>query len=209
LRLVIDPRAPEAGAIAAAADVIRSGGIVAMPTDTLYGLAADPANPAAVARVFALKGREAGRALPLVAADLDQVVEHLGDLPPLARRLAAEFWPGPLTLIVSAPDWLSDAVAGGTGRVAVRVPAHPVAQALCRAAQGLLTATSANVSGQPATDDPDAVAVALGDRVDVLLDAGHTVGGPPSTIVDVTGSPPRLVRAGAIAWDQIQRCLDR
>src|SRR5438093_869173 len=150
-RLVADPRS-----VQVAAEVIAAGGVVALPTDTLYGLAADPFRADAVARLFAVKGRSSERALPLIAADLEQIVSHLGSLPPMGRCLAEKFWPGPLTLLIGAPAALAEEVAGGTGRVGVRVPAHGVARDLCRACQRPLTATSANVSGEPPSSDPDA-----------------------------------------------------
>jgi L-threonylcarbamoyladenylate synthase len=204
LRLRLNAIAPDATVLERAAAVIRDGRLVAFPTDTLYGLAADPYNPEAVARVFQAKGRSADRALPLIAADEEQISAQLGPLPPLGRELARRFWPGPLTLLIEAPADLAAHVAGGTSRVGVRVPSHDVARGLCRASRSVLTATSANVSGQPPVDNPDDVAAALGDRVDLLLDGGRSPGGPPSTIVDVTGAEPRLVRAGAILWEDIQ-----
>ncbi len=203
----VDPVSPGLAAIEQAARVIRAGGVVAMPTDTLYALAADPFRADAVARVFAVKGRSAERALPLIAADAEQVASAIGALPAVARRLAAAYWPGPLTLLLEAPRSLPAAVTGGTGRVGVRVPAHRVARDLCRACASPLTATSANRSGEPPTGDPDEVDRAVGARIDLLLDAGNTPGGPPSTIVDVTGPEPRLVRAGAVSWSEVLTCL--
>jgi L-threonylcarbamoyladenylate synthase len=154
--------------------------------------------------VFDVKGRTGGLALPLIASDMPQVERHLGPLPPVAQRLAARFWPGPLSVVVPAPSTIALLVTGGTGTVAVRVPKHAVARALCVEAGMLLTATSANESGRPPTAEPDAVQQALGRRIDVLLDAGPTRGGEASTIVDVTGRTPRLLRAGAIPWDEIE-----
>jgi L-threonylcarbamoyladenylate synthase len=206
-RLSIDPFNPDADVVAQAARAVRAGGIVAMPTDTLYGLASNPFDLAALAAVRRLKERPADRAVPLVAADVDQITATLGVLPILARLLAIRFWPGPLTMLMQAPERLPAEVTGGTGRVGVRVPAHAVARALCLACGTPLTATSANKSGQPATNDPDAVARALGAGLDVLLDAGVTPGGPPSTIVDVTDATPRVIRQGAIPWQSIQACL--
>ena len=206
-RLTVDAGNPEAGVIEAAAAVIRAGGVVAIPTDTLYGLAADPFRADAVARVFAAKRRPSERALPLIAASADQIAQHLGAFRPAWRRLASRFWPGPLTLLVPAPAALAADVTGGTGRVGVRVPAHAVARALCGACGTPLTATSANVSGEAASDDPGDVTTALGDRIDAILDAGRTPGGAPSTIVDVTGPAPTLVRAGAIPWEDVLACL--
>jgi L-threonylcarbamoyladenylate synthase len=206
-RVFVDPEAPQRDAIQEAAKWIRAGGLVALPTDTLYALAADPFSAAAVARVFAAKGRSAERALPLIAADAEQVSAHLGRLPPAGQRLADRFWPGPLTLLMAAPRTLAADVSGGTGRVGVRVPANVVARAICAEAGRPITATSANVSGAPATPDPDQVERTLGDRLDLLIDAGTTPGGAPSTIVDATGAEPALVRAGAISWDDIQAWL--
>jgi L-threonylcarbamoyladenylate synthase len=207
-RVFVDPGAPQRDALQEAAKWIRTGGLVALPTDTFYGLAADPFHAAAVARVFTVKGRMADRGLPLIAVDADQVVARLGPLPPAGRRLAERFWPGPLTLLVPAPAALASGVTGGTGRVGVRVPAHRIARAICRGAGGPVTATSANRSGRPASADPGDVERTLGDDVDLLIDAGPTPGGAPSTIVDVTVPVPRLVRAGAVPWDEIQAWLN-
>ena len=206
-RVFVDPGAPQRDAIDEAARWIRLGSIVAMPTDTLYGLAADPFNAAAVARIFAVKGRAAARALPLVAADAAQIARHLGPLPDLAVRLAGHFWPGPLTMLMPAARQLARDVSGGTGKVGVRVPADEIARAVCTACGHPVTATSANVTGEPAPATPDDVERTLGDRIEFLLDAGPTRGGAPSTIVDVTGGEPQLVRAGAISWDEIYAWL--
>jgi L-threonylcarbamoyladenylate synthase len=199
----------DADGIAAAATAIRSGLVVAIPTDTLYGLAADPFREDAVARIFEAKARPAERAVPLIAADTEQVVARLGALSAVARRLANAFWPGPLTLLVHAPDALADIVTGGTGRVGVRVPAQPTARALCRACATPLTATSANISDRPATNDPDEVARTLASRIELLIDDGKTAGGAPSTIVDVTSEMPRLVRPGVVEWDRVLACVQR
>ena len=206
-RVFVDPGAPQRDAIQEAAQWIRTGGVVAIPTDTLYGLACDPFRADAVSRLFAVKGRAAGQALPLIAADAAQVAVHLGRVPPLGARLAQRFWPGPLTLIVVAPASLVRDVTGDTGTVGVRVPADEVARAIAAACGRPITATSANVSGQPATSDPDDVERTLGDCIDLLIDTGPTRGGAPSTIVDVTSAEPRLVRAGAIPWDEIHTWL--
>ena len=206
-RVTVDAHSPDPKVLDEAVRLIDAGRVVALPTDTLYGLAADPFRADAVDRVFAIKGRSAGRALPLIAADEAQVASCIGSLPPIGQRLARAFWPGPLTLLVSAPPALAGRVSGGTGRVGVRVPAHAVARALCRACDRPLTATSANLSGETASADPLEVARMLGDRIDLLLDAGRTPGGEASTIVDVSESATRLIRSGAIAWERIQACI--
>jgi L-threonylcarbamoyladenylate synthase len=203
-RVFVDKEAPQRDAIEEAATWILNGGVVAIPTDTLYGLACDPFRADGVARVFAVKGRAGDQPLPLIAADAAQISEHLGQLPPVGVRLAGRFWPGPLTLVVAAPASLVRDLTGGTGTVGVRVPADQVARAIAAAAGRPITATSANLSGHPATSDPDTVERRLGDRIDLLIDTGATRGGPASTIVDITAAEPRLVRAGAIAWDDIR-----
>jgi L-threonylcarbamoyladenylate synthase len=203
--LNVNPVEPEPASIDEAAGVIRRGGLVCFPTDTLYGIAADPFNPEAVRKIFALKGRHTGQALPLVAADTRQVEALVGPLSDAASALAAAFWPGPLTLLWPAPAGLAPDVTAGTGRVGVRVPAHAVARALCARAGSPLTATSANLSGEPPSEDPDQVAASIGTGLDLLLDAGTTAGGPPSTIVDA--SELNLVRAGAVPWARIDACL--
>ena len=190
-----------------AVEVIRSGGLVAIPTDTLYGLAADPFNAKAVDRVFAAKGRAEAQAVALVASDAAQVLARLGPLTPMARRLADHFWPGPLTILMLASAALAPGVSAGTGLVGVRVPDHRVTRDLCRLASLPLVATSANISGKQPSQDPDDVAAAFGDSIDVLVDSGPTPGGPPSTIVDATGASPRLIRAGAIPLERIEQCL--
>ncbi len=203
IRARVDVWSPDPAVIEQACAFILAGSVVAIPTDTLYGLAADPFSTVAVERLVTAKGRRPDHAMPLVAADTLQVARWIGPLPHLGRRLADRFWPGPLTLILAAPDRIAAAVVGKTGTVGVRVPAHAVPRALCAACDRPLTATSANLTGQPPTGDPDEVAASLAERIDMLLDAGRTAGGPPSTLVDVTGEAPALVRAGAISWQSV------
>jgi L-threonylcarbamoyladenylate synthase len=206
-RLTTDAVVPQAAVIARVADALHNGGIAAIPTDTLYGLAADPFNSVAVARLFRLKGRMANQPIPLIAASRDQVTTQLGRLSSAAARLVARYWPGPLTILLPAPNHLASEVSAGTGRVGVRVPAHSVARALCDACGTPLTATSANLSGRPPSNDPENVVRELNGRVDIVLDAGLSPGGPPSTIVDLTETEPVLVRLGAITWEEVLQCL--
>jgi L-threonylcarbamoyladenylate synthase len=206
-RLLVDPRQPSAASIERAAAVIRAGGIVAYPTDTLYGLGVNPRDPRAVASLFHVKGRQVDRAIALVAAD-QSAAAQAGRFTALTRALAERFWPGPLTLLVQVDDSLAPAVHGGTRLVGVRVPDAIVARDLARAAGGLITATSANRSGAPATADPRVVEDLAGSGLDLLLDGGAAPGGPPSTIVDVTAEPPLLVRAGAVPWERVLEFLD-
>ena len=205
--LAFQTSAEVAAAIPRVVTHLQGGGLLAYPTETVYGLGSRALH-ADVAALAALKGRSAGKAVPLIAADHAQVVARFGALAPVADRLARAFWPGPLSLILPATLELAVDVHGGAGTVAVRVPNHAVAQLLARLFDYPLTATSANFSGRMATSHPDDVEAALGDLVAVLVDAGPASGGPPSTIADVTGPAVRLVRAGAVAWDRVLRCLD-
>ena len=191
--------------LAAAAQALRDGLVVAYPTDTLYGLAVDPRNSAAVTRLFGLKGRALDKAVPLIASDVEQVMA-CAILTPLAERLGVSFWPGPLTLVLRSREGLDPRVIAADGTVALRIPDQPIAQALAHAAGFPVTATSANPSGAPATADPLEVARSL-PAVDVLIDGGRAPGGAASTIVDATGTVPVLVRAGAIAWDRVLESL--
>jgi L-threonylcarbamoyladenylate synthase len=204
-RIVLDPRAPDGGALTEAAEVLRRGGVVAYPTDTLYALAVDPRSDAAVRRLFTLKER-GGSPVALIAADTTQA-EEAGTFGTSEQKLAARFWPGPLTIVVPAAPGMSRQLSGGMGTIGVRVPAHPVARALAAAFGGCITATSANLSGRPPAITADDVAASLGDRVDALVDAGSAPGGPPSTVVEIVGAQPTLHRAGAVAWDRVLESL--
>jgi L-threonylcarbamoyladenylate synthase len=200
ITIFVDPGEPAGAAIQQAACALRAGSLVAAPTDTLYGLLADPHDAAAVARLFALKHRPAGQAVPLVAADLAQVERHAGPLRGAARRLAARFWPGPLTLLLPAWAALAPAVHGETDAVGLRVPDHAVTRALAAAVGRPLIATSANLSGEPPPARPAEISSAVREGLAVLVDAGPCAGGLPSTIVDVRGERPQLVRSGVVPW---------
>lgn len=204
-RIVIDHSAPLPEQLAPAVEAIRRGGVVAFPTDTLYGLAADPRDEEAVAAVFAVKRRATERTIALVASTLAQA-ETLAVLSGQARQLAQYFWPGPLTLVAPAASDVADSVLSETRLIGVRVPDHPVARALAELCGHPLTATSANRSGEPATDDPEEVALRLRD-IAVLVDAGRSPGGAPSTVVDASSSQIRLLREGALPWGRVLEFL--
>lgn len=203
LKLAIEPHAPSPQAIAKAASVLRKGGLVAFPTDTLYALGADASNALAVRRVFAAKGRSRANPIPLLVADLAMATRTVGDLPERAARLAERYWPGPLTLLLSAPRGIPRLLTAGTGLIGLRVPDSPVALALIRRLGGPVTGTSANRSGDEDPRNADEVARQLGDRVDLILDGGPVAAGSPSTVVDVTVSPPVIVRQGLIQLEEI------
>ena len=195
-------------ALAPAIDWLRAGRIVVFPTDTLYGLAVDPKSSGAVRALFDLKGRTARMALPLIAASTDHVAAFCGSLGALNARLAAAFWPGPLSLVFDAPASVVTEVHAGRRTLAIRVPAHAIARALTRAWGAPLTATSANRTGEAPTNSVEMLgAIAEDDRV-LVVDGGLAPGGAPSTIVDARGALPVLVREGAIAWDRVLRSIE-
>ncbi len=192
--------------VSAAAAVLRRGGVVAYPTETFYALGALARDAAAVDRIARAKGRPDGKPLPLLAADREEV-EEVADLGAVAARLAERFWPGPLTLVLPARRGLASAVTAGTGTVGIRVPGAEVARALARAAGGALVSTSANLAGAPAPETAGALAAELRARLDHVLDGGPAPGGLPSTVVAIAADGIRLVRAGAVPLEALERAL--
>jgi L-threonylcarbamoyladenylate synthase len=205
--LSLDPGRPDPEALRTAVEALAAGEVVAFPTDTLYGLAVDPRRSDAARRLFAVKRRPAGQAVPLIAADSDQVTLIAREVTPLARRLADRWWPGPMSIVLDASPELDRHLLTESGTVAVRVPAHRLARRLAADFQHPVTATSANRSGQPPPADAAAVDAGLGPELAVLVDGGPARGGAPSTIVDARGDVPVLVREGAVEWDRVLQSL--
>ncbi len=195
--------------VARAVAVLRAGGVVALPTETVYGLAADVANPAAVARVYAIKGRPADHPLIVHAHGLDALAGYAAEITPALRALAARFWPGPLTAIVERGPRTPRTVTGGQDTVAVRVPDHPLALAVLAGFGGALAAPSANRFGHVSPTSAEHVRADLGDAVDLIVDGGPARVGVESTIVDLTGAVPAVLRAGAITPSQLGDALGR
>ena len=207
IRISVDRLSPALDAVEEAVRALRGGQLVAYPTDTLYGLAADPRLASAVKRLFQAKRRPLEAAVPLIGADLEQVEAYAGPLTPLGRRLADQFWPGPLTLIIAAAPALDRRLLAGGESVAVRVPDHAVARALAERLDHPVTATSANRTGEPAPMNAAEAATALGSAIALVLDAGPTEGSVPSTIIDARGDEPVLIRAGVVTWDRVVQSL--
>ncbi len=202
----IDPQAPEPKAIEQAASALRRGRVVAIPTDALYTVVADPFNLHAVDLVFRAKGREIQRSLPLLVADALMVEDLAKDLPECFHFLARRFWPGPLTIIVPASAKVPLKVTGNTGRLAVRQSRSKVAAALIEKLQQPLIATSANISGQPTCRRGIEVFGLMDGRIDLVLDGGLCAG-PGSTTVDVTGPVWKVIKEGAIPEKEIAEAL--
>lgn len=187
--------------------ILRRGGVVAYPTDTVYGLGACPDIPAAVERVFEVKGRPNTMALPLLLANISQIKDVAVDVPDSAWRLARRFLPGGLTLVLYKSARVPGIVTGGGRTVAVRVPAHPVPVALIEGLGAPIIGTSANVSGRPGALTADEVCARLGDRVDLIIDGGRSPGGVESTVVDLTAEPPVVLRRGAIPAAELRKVV--
>ncbi len=193
--------------VATAVQVLREGGLVALPTETVYGLAADATNELAVRRIFAAKGRPQTHPLIVHIPGKEALPRFASVVPERARLLAEAFWPGPLTLVLKKSAIVSDAVTGGQDTVALRVPAHPLAQAVLRELGGGLAAPSANKFGHVSPTTAQHVREDLGDEVDFVLDGGRCDVGVESTIVDVSGERPSLLRPGGLPVEEIERVL--
>ena len=186
--------------------ILRDGGLVAYPTDTVYGLAALPTDDRAVARLFEAKKRAVDRAVPLLIASPADVELVVNEVPEIARRLMRAFWPGALTIVFrTAADFRSAAV---DRTVALRVPGHPTPRQLAELLGAPITGTSANISGEPEPLTADDVRSQLGDAVDLIIDGGRCAGGRPSTVVDCTTEPPRVLREGAVSREELARAAD-
>ncbi len=206
--MTIRPATPEA--ITQAAALLRAGGLVAFPTETVYGLGADATNGRAVAGLYAAKGRPSFNPL-IVHVPETAAASSIADMTPLGQTLAAAFWPGPLTLVLARrPNRIiADLATAGLDTIAVRVPAHPIAQALLRASDLPIAAPSANRSGHVSPTTAAHVAADLGDHVQMILDGGPTEVGLESTVVDATGADPVILRLGAVTAEDIARVTGR
>ncbi len=202
--LVINPREPEADAVAAAAAILSRGGLVAFPTETVYGLGASALDAEAVRQIFAAKGRPATNPLIVHVSSVAMARELVTGWPPLADALAAAFWPGPLTLVLPKARRVPDVVTAGAATVALRMPQHPVALALLRASGVPIAAPSANRSTRISPTRVQHVLKDLSGLVDLILDGGPTSGGIESTVLDLTDSPPRILRPGLVSPEMLR-----
>lgn len=193
----VDPMAPAPAGLRAAADVLRAGGAVAFPTETFYGLAVAALDPVSVKRIFALKGRPDSKPL-LVLVDSVAMAETVAHVADPARALMNRYWPGALTLVLPARTIVPSDVTAGTGTLGVRISSHPVAHGLVRTLGEPVTAPSANPSGLEPPTTADAVVAYFTGGLDLVLDGGPTAGGAPSTVLDMTVEPPKIIRQGAV-----------
>jgi L-threonylcarbamoyladenylate synthase len=198
-------KADAENALAEAVAVLKGGGLVAYPSDTVYGLGAAAGDERAVERVFAVKDRDTEKALSLLLADAADLAPLCAQVPFLARVFAQRYWPGPLTLVLLRSPAFHSAALGGGDTAAVRVPDHPFLQELIRALGEPITGTSANRSGRPACRSAQEVDRELGDAVDLIVDGGPSGEGPESTVVSLTGTLPVVLREGAIPRVDVDR----
>ena len=206
--LRVNAQSPEADLLRYAAEFIARGSVIAIPTDTFYGLAADPFNLAAVDEIYRVKGRPETRALPILVNSIEQAVLLARDAPRKFLRLAQAFWPGGLTLVVNAAQGIPLKVTAGTGRIALRWPNSTLVRRLIDEFEGPVTGTSANISGFPSCSNAEQVMKQLGPRVPLVVDTGETGGTLASTIVELTGDIWKIGREGAIPVAEIERALE-
>ena len=197
--LIVSANAPTS--IQQALEILNSGGLVAFPTDTVYGVGALAFNGTAVESIYAAKDRPVEKAIPILIADGSDLEKVGTNIPESAHKLASRFWPGPLTVLVPKMPTLPESVSA-TETVGVRIPDHNVARALLRVA-GPMAVTSANISGQPSPSTAEEVFAQLGGRIPLIIDGGKTPGGVPSTLVDCTGGELKLLREGPISLEEI------
>ncbi len=194
-------------ALLKAREVILSGGIAAIPTESFYALAANAMDAAAVKRLIDLKRRSEGHPILLLISSADELPKYVADIPGQAKCLIERFWPGGLTMVFEAGANISPLLTGNTGKIGIRVSGHPVAREVARLAGVPITGTSANISGKPPCLNAEEVSELLGGGVDLIVDGGQTPGGKGSTILDVTLHPPRILREGMIEKEKLESCL--
>jgi L-threonylcarbamoyladenylate synthase len=188
--------------------VLLSGGIVAFPTESFYGLAVNAMNEKAIQRLFHIKKRRSNRPILILIHDVNVLPRYVEYIPEVARVLIDRFWPGGLTLIFKAGPNISPLLTAGTGKIGTRLSSHPTATALARSIDGPITGTSANISGQPALLSAEEVYQYLGNKVELILDGGKTKGEKGSTILDITMDPPVILREGMVGRDQLKEVIN-
>lgn len=190
-----------------AGNIISSGGSVAFPTESFYGLGVDATNEKAVQQLFAIKKRGVDHPVLILISTREMLGQYVAHIPDVANTLIREFWPGGLTLVFEARPKTPRSLTAGTGKIGVRLSDHPIATGLVQSAGLPITGTSANVSGEPACVNAEGVSRSLGKTVDMILDGGETEGGKGSTILDITVDPPRVLREGMVSREDLKRLI--
>jgi L-threonylcarbamoyladenylate synthase len=203
----VDPENPEEEKISVAAEAIRRGGIVAFPTETVYGLGVDALNQEAVKRMYEVKGRPPDNPTIVHIAEFNDVYKLAVDVPEVAEELMRRFWPGPLTIVLKASKIVPRVTTGGLETVGIRMPKHKVALALIRASKTPIAAPSANIAGKPSPTTAQHVIQDFYGSIDVILDAGPTKIGVESTVLDLTTKPPQILRPGGVTYEELKEVL--
>ena len=194
----VNPFDPEGMLIQEAAHVLGKGGVIGYPTETVYGLGADAYNEEALEKLFNIKGREPNKPISILIGNVEMLEEVTSWIPPLAMELIRGHWPGALTIIFEASKACPTILTGNSGKIGVRISPHAIAHKLLEALKRPITSTSANLSGMPSLSDPDEVYRVFRGRIDLIMDGGKTEGEGLSTVIDVTVSPPRILREGVV-----------
>ncbi|MBN2010374.1 threonylcarbamoyl-AMP synthase [candidate division KSB1 bacterium] len=204
----INPQNPEPALIEQAAKIILRDGVIGYPTETVYGLGANALREPAIHNIFRLKQRDQDKPILVIASDTEMINRIVKSIPDAALRLADAFWPGPLTMLFPAANNLPSALLGGRSTIGIRIPDHPVCLELLRYCGVPITSTSANISGDQNPMSAEEVANAFGDQLDALIDGGIATSRMPSTVVDISTDPPKLIRDGVITRQQIVTILN-
>lgn len=191
--------------VSKAVEILEDGGLIAYPTETFYGLGVDAANEQAIEKIFTVKGRDFRNPIALIIGGPDDVNPLVKEVPEAAKKLMAALWPGALTIVFSASNNVSSLLTAGSGKIGLRLSAHPLARKLARKLGKPITATSANLSGAPECSEASAVITQIGHKIDAVVDGGKTPGGMPSTLVDITCDPPAILREGAVSRAIIEK----
>lgn len=193
--------------ITRAAVIVSHGGVIAYPTETIYGLGVDATNEEAIRKIFEIKGRNFHNPISVIIGNAENMTDLVNAIPESTQKLMDAFWPGALTIVFAASPKVSTLLTAGSGKIGVRLSSHPAALLIAQKLGKPLTATSANLSGAPECSDADAVAAQLGNAVDAILDLGKTSGITGSTFIDVTSDPPVILREGVISRDSIAKYI--
>jgi L-threonylcarbamoyladenylate synthase len=208
-KLLIDPFSPHPELILKAASLIKKGGVVLFPTRCLYGLGADVFNPEAVDRVFRIKQRPYNKPISVLIKDTNDLHILVKNIPSAAKCIMKNFWPGQITIVFEAKNNISRNLTGGTGKIGIRFPEHPVALSLVKEVNSPITGTSANISGKVGCSAISDLDVQIAEKVDILLDAGPLKGGTGSTVIDVTTTFPTILREGYVSAKDIFSVLEK
>jgi L-threonylcarbamoyladenylate synthase len=205
--LKINPRNPDMALVAKAVHILEEGGVIAYPTETFYGLGADGSNDKAIERIFHIKGRDSRNPLSVIIGDMSYLRNLVQEIPEVAMRLMKTFWPGALTLVFRASQNVSPLLTADSGKIGIRVSSHRIADALVKVIHRHITATSANLSGARECTSAHDVIECIGYQIDAVVDCGPTPGGAGSTIIDVTTTPPVILREGVISPVSLRKAL--